>query len=134
MGKCLLVGIVRGSTTPSMLALKSSAFTDIEASAVIMQHIVRESSLHKSYCASWGIQPAALLAVEESAATTAYGAYILDVGTKGDALELLVALGACLLGYGEVGLWLRSEAEKSDSWVKLERNPYRKFVSPGTHL
>lgn len=91
-----------------------------------MQHIVLESSMHESYCLSWDIHPAALLSTEESAATTAYGAYILDVGTKGDALDLLVALAACLLGYGEVGLWLRSEAEKPDSWVKLESNPYRK--------
>jgi hydroxymethylpyrimidine/phosphomethylpyrimidine kinase len=90
--------------------------------------------MHESYCASWGIEPAALLAAEESAATTAYGAYILDVGTKGDALDLLVALAACLLGYGEVGLWLKSEAEKPDSWVKLECNPYRKFVVPITPL
>jgi len=109
-----------------MLALKSSTFADIGASAAIMQHIVLESSMHESYCLSWGIQPAALLSAEESAATTAYGAYILDVGTKGNALDLLVALAACLLGYGEVGLWLRSEAEKPDSWVKLEGNPYRK--------
>ena len=29
-----------------------------------------------------------------------------------------------LLGYGKVHLWLRSEAEGPDSWVKLEGNPH----------
>ena len=48
---------------------------------------------------------------------------------KGDGAKLLVALAACLLGYGEVGLWLVSEASKGkDSWVKMEGNKYRKWI------
>ncbi len=47
---------------------------------------------------------------------------------KGDAASLLMALAACLLGYGEVGLWLQREAKKPQSWVKIENNPYRKWI------
>ena len=39
-----------------------------------------------------------------------------------------MALAACLLGYGEVGLWLKKEAAKPDTWVKLEGNPYKKWI------
>lgn len=46
----------------------------------------------------------------------------------GDSSRLVMALAACLLGYGEVGLWLKKEAAKPDSWVKLEGNPYKKWI------
>lgn len=39
-----------------------------------------------------------------------------------------MAVSACLLGYGEVGLWLKKEAAKPDSWVVIEGNPYRKWI------
>jgi hydroxymethylpyrimidine/phosphomethylpyrimidine kinase len=43
-------------------------------------------------------------------------------------MKLLMALSACLLGYGEVGLWLKKESAKPDSWVKLDGNPYLKWI------
>jgi hydroxymethylpyrimidine/phosphomethylpyrimidine kinase / thiaminase len=46
----------------------------------------------------------------------------------GDYYQLLMALIACLLGYGEVGLWLKREAAKENSWVKLDGNPYKKWI------
>ena len=39
-----------------------------------------------------------------------------------------MALAACLLGYGEVGLWLRREAAQPDSWVVTAANPYAKWM------
>lgn len=89
--------------------------------------------MHESYCATWDIEPAALAVTEEATMTTAYGTFIIDTGLKGDTLDLLVALGACLLGYGEVGLWLKKEALKEDSPINFEGNPYRKYVSPFFH-
>jgi thiaminase len=49
-------------------------------------------------------------------------------GLAGDAASLLVVLAACLLGYGEVGLWLQREANRPQSWVQIENNPYRKWI------
>ena len=46
----------------------------------------------------------------------------------GDSAKLIMALAACLLGYGEVGLWLKKEAAKPNSWVKLEGNQYLKWI------
>ena len=39
-----------------------------------------------------------------------------------------MALLACLLGYGEVGLWLKKEATKEGSWVVTENNPYKQWM------
>ena len=39
-----------------------------------------------------------------------------------------MSLAACLLGYGEVGLWLQAEAKSDNSWVRIEGNPYRKWI------
>ena len=47
---------------------------------------------------------------------------------EGDMASLLMALAACLLGYGEVGLWLRYEAGRPESWVKIEDNPYKRWI------
>lgn len=43
-------------------------------------------------------------------------------------MKLVMALSACLLGYGEVGLWLKKQALKPDSPIKLEGNPYRRWI------
>jgi len=47
---------------------------------------------------------------------------------EGDAAGLLMALAACLLGYGEVGLWLQREARRPKTWVKIEENPYKSWI------
>jgi hypothetical protein len=43
-----------------------------------------------------------------------------------------MAVAACLLGYGEVGLWLKREAQKPDSWVMWEGNPYLEWIEEYT--
>ena len=39
-----------------------------------------------------------------------------------------MALAACLLGYGEVGLWLRKEAARPETWVATHGNPYQQWM------
>ncbi|KAH7890084.1 Phosphomethylpyrimidine kinase-domain-containing protein [Phlebopus sp. FC_14] len=112
----------------SLLASKSHDFAPIMAAAEIVFHITRESAMHTSFCAQWGITREELETTPESPATTAYGAFLLDTGLQGDTTKLVMALAACLLGYGEVGLWLKKEAEKPNSWVKWEGNPYLKWM------
>lgn len=101
--------------------------------------------MHVAFSAQWGIDLAELESTPESPACTAYGAYVMDIGIRGasnpsfflsrcphmrqgDAASLLMALAACLLGYGEVGLWLMREAKQPQSWVRIEDNPYRKWM------
>ena len=52
----------------------------------------------------------------------------MPLALEGDAASLLMALAACLLGYGEVGLWLQREATRQQGWVKLEDNPYKTWI------
>lgn len=60
-----------------------------------------------------------LTSAAESPANAAYSRYILDVGAKGDVLDLLVAVASCLIGYGEVGLRLQH---------LKEGNPYGRWI------
>ncbi|OSX56270.1 hypothetical protein POSPLADRAFT_1068178 [Postia placenta MAD-698-R-SB12] len=111
-----------------LLAAKSATFPAIETATRTIINVVTEVSMHTAYCAEWGVSEQELAATPESPATTAYGAYILDAGIQGDSARLVMALAACLLGYGEVGLWLKREAARPDTWVKLEDNPYRRWI------
>ncbi|KAH7905191.1 Phosphomethylpyrimidine kinase-domain-containing protein [Hygrophoropsis aurantiaca] len=112
----------------ALLAAKSHSFGRILQATETVFHIARESSMHKSYCAQWGITEEELENTAESPATTAYGAYLIDTGLQGDSTKLVMALAACLLGYGEVGLWLKKEAKQSGSWVVWQSNPYLKWM------
>ncbi|THH23140.1 hypothetical protein EUX98_g8039 [Antrodiella citrinella] len=110
------------------LAAKSSTFPAISSATQTISNIIHEVTSHKAFCAQWGVTEKELECTPESPATTAYGAWILDIGLRGDASSLLMAVAACLLGYGEVGLWLKKEATKNNSWVVLEGNPYLKWI------
>ena len=115
----------------SLLGAKSSTFEDISAAATISLHIARESRSHVVFCNSFGITLEQLEAEPESAALSAYARYILDVGLEGDSIKLWIALVACLVGYGEVGLWLARESKKSKEdggWVVTEGNPYKQWI------
>ena len=37
-----------------------------------------------------------------------------------------MAVASCLIGYGEVGLWLKGRLRRGE--IKLEGNPYRKWI------
>ncbi|KAG2049456.1 hypothetical protein BDR06DRAFT_961409 [Suillus hirtellus] len=112
----------------ALLAAKSHAYAPISAAIDVVFSIVQESSMHMGYCAEWGITEDELINTSESPSLTAYGAFLIDTGMQGDPMKLVVALAACLLGYGEVGLWLKEEARAPDSWVQWERNPYLKWM------
>ncbi|KAM6500971.1 Ribokinase-like protein [Amanita muscaria] len=110
------------------LAAKCTDFSAIEDSAKVILNVIDEIGKHRGFCQHFGVTPEELENTPESAATTAYGAYILDMGLQGDSMKLFMALIACLLGYGEVGLWLKREAEQDESWVLLDGNPYKPWI------
>ncbi|KAF5333616.1 hypothetical protein D9611_002764 [Ephemerocybe angulata] len=111
-----------------LLAAKASTFPSIRSATEVILNVLKEISTHTTFCESFGVTPEELEATPESTATTAYGAYILNVGLQGDQAKLIMALMACLLGYGEVGLWLKKEASRSGSGIVLEGNPYKKWI------
>ena len=46
----------------------------------------------------------------------------------GDRTKLLMALLACLLGYGEVGLWIKKVAASGEQNFILQGNPYLHWI------
>jgi len=114
-----------------LLAAKSTSYTAITAAIRSVQNILHEVSMnHVVFCTQWGISERELEGTPESMATTAYGAYIMDIGFQGDRVELTMALAACLVGYGEVGLWLVDESKRPGGWVIMDEtsNPYVPWI------
>ncbi|KAG5650982.1 hypothetical protein H0H81_010329 [Sphagnurus paluster] len=111
-----------------LLVAKSNTFDSIGRATQTIINVLKEIATHKSFCKSYGITEDMLKRTPEVAATSAYGAYLIDIGLQGDTTKLLMALLACLLGYGEVGLWLKKEAARPASWVVLEGNPYKPWM------
>jgi hydroxymethylpyrimidine/phosphomethylpyrimidine kinase len=100
----------------------------------------RETELHLSYCAEWGIDATNLASMEEARANLAYTRFTLDCGMTGDLLDIEVALSPCLLGYGEIGLRLFNEpTTKQDSpywkWIlNYASDDYQKACRKGEQL
>ena len=130
--------LIQDARAHALGAYKSTAFADITAFTDIAAHIALESTNHlkvssdsrfflkQQYCEGWGISLEDLSATRESAACSAYARYILDVSSQGDVLDLYLAVASCLLGYGEVGLWLKRGVELGR--FKIEGNPYGSWI------
>ncbi|KAG5641998.1 hypothetical protein DXG03_003798 [Asterophora parasitica] len=112
----------------ALLGAKSTTFDAIGSATQTILGVINEIHTHKAFCASFGITPEVLENTAEEAATSAYGAYLIDIGLQGDTTKLLMALLACLLGYGEVGMWIKKEAALPNSWVVVEGNPYKQWM------
>ena len=85
-----------------------------------------ELGLHVDYCRQWGISEEELTRLPEAKATLAYTRYVLDTGSRGDLLDMHVALAPCLVGYGEIVNWLndqsdtrRGEENPFDAWIAM---------------
>lgn len=107
-----------------LAAYKSTALEDIRAASASLSAIVdREVQLHVRYCTEWGLSEAAMAGTEEDLATVSYTRYVLDVGLRGDLLDLLVVLAPCVIGYAEIGSAL---ADRPAEWGK--ENPFRPWI------
>ncbi|KAF7323370.1 hypothetical protein HMN09_00117900 [Mycena chlorophos] len=107
-----------------LLAAKASSFSLIASATRTITNVLTELDTHRALCASFGVSPEELESTEECIETTAYGCFLTDMGLQGDTTKLLITVLACLLGYGEVGLWLKSTCDAST----LESNPYRRWI------
>lgn len=67
----------------SLLIAKSSTYSAIDNATKTIINVINEVQNHKAFCALWGVTDQELESTLESPATTAYGAYILDVGLQG---------------------------------------------------
>jgi len=108
----------------ALAVYKSEELDDMRQAAGTMDALLNEEmSLHLRYCAGWGLDEAAMLATEEEPQNMAYTRFVLERGLAGDLLDLLVALAPCVVGYAEIGLWL-----KADPQTRRESNPYNDWI------
>lgn len=108
----------------ALAVYKSEHLDDMRQAAATLDALLnQEMSLHLRFCARWGLDEDALMALPEAEANMAYTRQVLERGLAGDLLDLLVALAPCVVGYGEIGA--RLMAEHGDG---LSNNPYREWV------
>ncbi len=107
-----------------LAAYKSTTLADIRAAASGLEAVLAEIPLHAGYCASWGLDEAAMAAEPEALQTTAYTRYVTDIGHTGDLLDLTVALMPCVAGYAEAGQLLLA-----DPATMIGGNPYGAWLT-----
>lgn len=111
----------------ALAAYKSRTLADLRQAHDGLKAILDvELDLHVGYCRDWGIAEERLAALPEARATLAYTRYVLDAGSRGDLLDLHVALAPCVVGYGEIAGWLnaqpftvRGAANPYDAWIAM---------------
>ncbi|CAM3557855.1 thiaminase II [Halomonas lysinitropha] len=110
----------------ALAAYKSRTLADLRQAHEGLKAIVDlELGLHVGYCQEWGISEADLADLPEARATLAYTRYVLDAGSRGDLLDLHVALAPCVVGYGEIANWLNAQP----STLRGEANPYDAWIA-----
>lgn len=95
--------LVQFARAYGLAAYKSTTLADIRAAAGGLEAVLAEIPLHVGYCASWGLDEAAMAAEPEAVQTMSYTRYVTDIGHTGDLLDLTVALMPCVAGYAEIG-------------------------------
>ncbi|MGR3571752.1 thiaminase II [Brevirhabdus sp.] len=105
------VYLVHFSRAWALAVVKSATLDEMQACAATVDALVnREMSLHVTTCAAEGITEQALFDAAEEDENLAYTRYVMDAGLSGDFLDLMAALAPCVMGYGEIGLWLKDTA------------------------
>lgn len=80
------------------------------ASKTVNALVNEEMQLHVGICQAAGISQEELLSTVERTENLAYTRFVLEAGYSGDLLDLLAGLAPCVMGYGEIGKRLKSEA------------------------
>jgi thiaminase/transcriptional activator TenA len=108
----------------ALAAYKDPDLAGMRRSARLLSDLLdTEIALHIGYCREWGLSETDLQREPESLELLAYTRFMLDCGQRGDILDLLVALSACLIGYAEIGLRLAA-----DPATVRQGNPYLPWI------
>ncbi|MBY5967069.1 thiaminase II [Halomonas denitrificans] len=123
--------LLQFSRAYALAAYKSQDLESLQGAFKGMQTILEvELGLHLAYCREWGIDDSELSRLPEARATLAYTRYVLDTGSRGDLLDLHVALAPCMVGYADIGRWLADHPETLrggdnpyDAWITMYSSP-----------
>jgi thiaminase/transcriptional activator TenA len=109
----------------ALAVVKSDRIAEMRIAAGTVHALIdEEMKLHIATCSQEGISGQDLAATAESPANLAYTRFVMDMGLKGDLLDLLAALAPCVFGYGEIGRRLADETDGPPP-----DHPYRDWIS-----
>jgi thiaminase/transcriptional activator TenA len=139
------VFLIHFSRAWGLAIAKSETIEEMKGAAGTVDALVNhEIALHIRICAEHGLSEGDLAATEETTANLAYTRYVLEAGYSGDWLDLMAALAPCVMGYGEIGRRLISEATSSSysPWIETYAGPeYQQacqaagaLIDAGVHL
>lgn len=114
------VFLVHFSRAWALAVTKAETLEEMRACAATVHALLNEEvRLHVQACADAGISESDLFGAEEAPQNIAYTRYVLDAGHSGDFLDLMAALAPCVLGYGEIGARLATEAGQTPyaDWI-----------------
>ncbi|WP_282027502.1 thiaminase II [Ruegeria faecimaris] len=114
------VFLIHFSRAWALAVVKSETHSEmLTAVATVNALVAEEMQLHIGICEAAGISHEELFATPERAENLAYTRFVLEAGYSGDLLDLLAALTPCVMGYGEIGTRLASEAtsEVYRDWI-----------------
>ncbi|WP_420585580.1 thiaminase II [Ruegeria sp.] len=120
------VFLIHFSRAWALAVVKSETHSEmLTAVATVNALVAEEMQLHIGICAAEGISGEELFATEERPENLAYTRFVLEAGYSGDLLDLLAALAPCVMGYGEIGSRLASEAtsEAYRDWINTYASP-----------
>ena len=105
------VFLIHFSRAWALAVVKSETHSEmLTAVGTVNALIAEEMQLHIGICEAAGISQEELFATPERAENLAYTRFVLEAGYSGDLLDLLAALAPCVMGYGEIGARLATEA------------------------
>ncbi len=114
------VFLVHFSRAWALAVVKSETHSEmLTAVGTVNALVAEEMQLHVGICEAAGVSQDELFATEERAENLAYTRFVLEAGYSGDLLDLLAALAPCVMGYGEIGARLTTEAtsETYHDWI-----------------
>lgn len=118
--------LLQFSRAYALAAYKSHSLDELRGAFDGMKTILDvELGLHLAFCRDWGISEAELNELPEARATLAYTRYVLDAGSRGDLLDLHVALAPCMVGYADIA---RSLNARSDT-LRGADNPFDAWIA-----
>ncbi|WP_170426221.1 thiaminase II [Ruegeria arenilitoris] len=120
------VFLIHFSRAWALAVVKSETHEEMQAAARTVNGLISEEmKLHIGICEAEGIPEDQLFATPERAENLAYTRFVLEAGYSGDLLDLLAALAPCVMGYGEIGARLESEAISDTylDWINTYAGP-----------
>lgn len=114
------VFLIHFSRAWALAVVKSETHSEmLTAVGTVNALVSEEMQLHIGLCEAAGIAQEDLFATPERPENLAYTRFVLEAGYSGDLLDLLAALAPCVMGYGEIGARLATEAtsETYRDWI-----------------